>query len=139
MGWKCVFTDYDAYCKATSRIWRDGEGNEKIITTQDVRAVNDLNKYRRDRVSSKAIRIFNPTIRDGDRVIASLPALIAATHPEFVNDAIAEEKGFKDHNDAALKWLDANPQWKAIDVGWTYVKRRYNTVGLNHDKKATTI
>lgn len=139
MGWKCEFTDYDAYCKSTSRIWRDDEGHQKIITTQDVSAINKLNKYRRDRVSPRATRIFNPAIRDGDRVIASLPALLVATHPEFVNDAIAEEKGFKDHNDSFLKFLDANPQWKAIDVGWTYVKRRYNTVGMNRGKKAAGI
>ena len=94
--------------KRRCELWEDHRGEQRIIHKTNL---NKEFKRARELASTwhaKDTHLFNSSVRDGDRVIANVPRWILAMHPELEDDP-----------QAMLRFLDDNPQWKAIPAMWT--------------------
>ena len=104
----------------------------RIVHTHDLRQQLKQCKTIRDATTfnqGKSTSFFNENHNDGDRLIAKVPTSLQQFHPELFN-----EDGSMD-DVAFFKWLDANPQFKILDVGWTHVKHKRNIISTSGKDK----
>jgi hypothetical protein len=101
----------------------------RIVHTQDMRQVVKQIKDHRDSndySDPKTARYFNENVHDGDRIIASLPKSAEQFWPGLWDP----ETGEIDDVELA-KFLDKNPWFKRLDVGWSRQKHRKSIVTEN--------
>ncbi len=130
MGFKKLIPTYKSEITGSvSDVYYDKDTKEqKFITRKNISRALTANREIKADIGSKRTQFFSDKIADGSRVVGYIDPLVYAANPELHGlpnrgDNPLQAIGEVDMM-LAMKWLDAHPEHKCMDIGLTFVKHK---------------